>query len=804
MKRVQNQAVVGSADGATGERDSRPDHASRPHGWAVGIFLTALAIRLLHVGQIRDAPFFALLLGDARGYDEWARWIAAGDWIGAEVFYQAPLYPYFLGVLYSVFGHDLLIVRIVQAALGAASAALLGLAVWRLVTPRAGVVAGLALALYAPAIFFDGLMQKAVLDVFFICLALWILSGCIPASSSVRPSPARWLALGAAMGALSLTRENALVLVAVIGLWALIGTPPSTITAITAMTSSDKRRARRDAHGAISSTSSQWGVGAALAFVAGLTMVLLPVAARNYAVGGGFYLTTAQFGPNFYIGNNAQSDGTYASLRPGRGAPEYERQDATDLAEIAVGRRLSPADVSSYWTDRALDFITTQPGAWLRLMGRKVLLLWNADEMLDTESQETYSEWSLPLRVFGWVGHFGILVPLAAFGMWTLWQERRRLWVIYAMTAAYAASVVMFYVFARYRFPLVPMLVLFGSAGIDSAARLGRSGGQLFLTSAGAPPPALAPAAMLSRSQVELRRSISVSSRRGWGPGASKKKLTVLASSVVAVAVLSNWPLLSASVMRAITESNLAAALQAEGRVDEALAHYQKAIDIEPGYAPAYNNMGTALRAKGNLDAAVSTYRRALEVMSNYPDAHYNLANALMDQNKPVEAGEHFRIALKSIPGEARVHNNLGIALAAEGKLDEAIAAFRTALATDPRSAITHRNLGDALSSRGRFEEAVQHLQRAVELSPKEATFRHDLGSVLLEGSRFPDAVAEFRRAIELDPGHVGAHNNLGIALASQNLMDEAVGHFQQALKLQPGFPDAERNLELALRAKGR
>ena len=129
--------------------------------------------------------------------------------------------------------------------------------------------------------------------------------------------------------------------------------------------------------------SSQWGVGAALAFVAGLAMVLLPVAGRNYAVGGGFYLTTAQFGPNFYIGNNAQSDGTYASLRPGRGAPEYERQDATDLAEIAMGRRLSPAEVSSYWTDRALDFITTRPGRWLRLMGRKVLLLWNADVMLD-------------------------------------------------------------------------------------------------------------------------------------------------------------------------------------------------------------------------------------------------------------------------------------------------------------------------------------------------------------------------------------------------------------------------------------
>ncbi len=430
-------------------------------------------------------------------------------------------------------------------------------------------------------------------------------------------------------------------------------------------------------------------------------------------------------------------------------------------------RRLSPAEVSSYWTDRAIDFITAEPGAWLRLMGRKKLLLLNADEMLDTESQETYAEWSLPVRVLGWVGHFGILVPLAALGMWTLWPERRRLWVIYAMTAAYAASVVMFYVFARYRFPLVPMLILFAASGVSSV--------------------------------IELVRG-----RRRLTPAGQDSGILIALAGIAAIAVLCNWPLLSASVMRAVTENNLATVLQAEGRVDEAVAHYEKAIAIDPAYAPAYNNMGTALKAKGDLDAAVATYRRALEVMTDYPDAHYNLANALIEQNKPDEAGEHFRIALRSIPGEARVHNNLGIALAAEGKLDEAIAEFRIALTTDPRSAVTHRNLGSALASRGRFEEAVQQLRQAVELAPKDPTMHYDLGSVFLEGSRFADAAVEFRQTLTLDPTHVGAHNNLGIALASQNQLAEAIEHFQRALELQPGFPDALRNLELALQAKGK
>jgi len=85
-------------------------------------------VRLLHIWQIRAAPFFSALMGDSHGYDEWAQRIAAGDWLGHEVFYQAPLYPYLLGVTYAIAGRSLLVVRIVQALIGSASCVLLALA----------------------------------------------------------------------------------------------------------------------------------------------------------------------------------------------------------------------------------------------------------------------------------------------------------------------------------------------------------------------------------------------------------------------------------------------------------------------------------------------------------------------------------------------------------------------------------------------------------------------------------------------------------------------------------------------------
>ena len=75
------------------------------------VFVTALVVRLIHVWQMREAPFFSVLLGDSRGYDEWARRIAEGEWLGTDVFYQAPLYPYFLGAIYTLLGRDLFVVR---------------------------------------------------------------------------------------------------------------------------------------------------------------------------------------------------------------------------------------------------------------------------------------------------------------------------------------------------------------------------------------------------------------------------------------------------------------------------------------------------------------------------------------------------------------------------------------------------------------------------------------------------------------------------------------------------------------------
>ena len=624
---------------------------------------------------------------------------------------------------------------------------LLGAAGARLFSRRVGMLAGLGLALYAPAIFFDGLLQKSVLDVFFICLSIWWVSRLVDRPRDPRP----WFGLGLSLGALSLTRENALALVVVAVVWAVR-------EAVTRNHEGTKKAVHRPGQAQADPRDLRGPLRALRApvfsLLAGLAIVLLPVVARNYAVTGGFYLTTSQFGPNFYIGNNPASDGTYMSLRPGRGAPEYERQDATELAERALQHTLTPAEVSSYWTDQALAFIADRPGDWLALVARKVALLWNASEMLDTESQETYEDVSPLLRVLAVAGHFGVLVPLALLGLVAAWPDRRRLGPLLAMFAAYAVSVVVFYVFARYRFPLVPFLLLFAALGAVSAR-------------------ALFTAAPLSQGLL-------------------------LGCAVALVAVAVNWPMLSPTRMRAITETNLGSALHEAGRLDEAVARYEKAAALQPDYAPAYNNLGVTLRAQGRVDAAIAAYEKGLALKDDYPDLHYNLANALLEQNRADEAAAHLRRSLAGDAESAGSHNNLGMALAAKGQYEQAAAEFRAAIALEPGSVLAHRNLGNVLASLGRGPEALAALERAVALDPKDAQAAYDLGSLLLEAGRFADAATRFEAALALTPRSVETLNNLGIALASQGRIREAATLFERALALQPDFADAQRNLATA------
>lgn len=181
------------------------------------IFVLALLIRFTYLIEIKDEPIFTLLLGDAERYDAWAKEISEGNWLGDEIFYQAPLYPYFLGIIYTIFGRNLLVVRLVQILIGSISCVLIARSGEYFFSKKAGFISGFILALYPTAIFFDCLIQKAVLGMFFTILLLFLVG-----KNMHRPTWARWILIGVVLGCLGLTRESAMVFVFVIFIWLLV------------------------------------------------------------------------------------------------------------------------------------------------------------------------------------------------------------------------------------------------------------------------------------------------------------------------------------------------------------------------------------------------------------------------------------------------------------------------------------------------------------------------------------------------------------------------------------------------------
>lgn len=615
---------------------------------ALVVLTVAVSLRVLHVWQMQASPFASILMGDSVAYDEWARRIAAGDWLGTAVFYQAPLYPYALGTVYLLVGRHLLFVRLLQAVVGGVACAVLTVGVDRAFRARAGLWAGMILALYGEAIFLEGLIQKSVLDSLLVCaLILQILL--------VQHTP-RWTrvgVLGLIVALLCLTRENALLWIAVLSVWIVWFHPKS---------------ARANM----------------LAFVLAVMAVLGPVALRNHHVGGGWALTTAQSGPNLYIGNSDTATGTYVPLRRQHANAAFEQHDARQLAEAAVGHSLGPGDVSAYWRGRALGWIESHPAPALRLFGFKLWLLMNHAEAADTEDSATHAQWSWIVDATRHIS-FGWLLPLAVFGLSITRRRWRELWVFYALTGTYAVSVAVFYVLDRYRHPLVPFLSLFAGLGV-------------------------------SRARPWWRQST-----------AAEKGMVIMVTALVAVVAAWPEPLLAEPTMEATTAFNLAVALQERGDTEAAIAEYRAALRLLPGFAEAHSNLGTVLASKGDHPGALAEYQEALRLDPDLPVALNNVGLELAAAGQYSEAIRALRVALDHDPQSVEAHYNLGLALAATGQPTEAMTEFRTTLQLAPTNAPAHNNIGILLASAGDVAGAIAEFREALRLQPGYAEAKANL-----------------------------------------------------------------------------
>ncbi len=363
------------------------------------VSLACLAVLLRWISLLAyesTHPLAGVPVIDERSYDEWARRIAAGDWLGGtEVWFQEPLYPYVLALIYKFLGDALHTARVVQCVWWGLSGLLVAWTARRLFGQVPAVITAAAWALYGAGMVFPALLLKE--NLFLPILAglacLLVLSRTLDGLRAL----AAWLLVGVLVGAGALLRGNMLVLVPMFVLWPLART-----------------WWERESHARTKSYVRALQHSACV--VVGLALALMPVLWRNHHVGGVWVLTTSGAGTNLYGGNNPENPwGRATEFSFVRGIPAYEAGDWNREAERRLGRELDPKETSDYWLQQVLQSVQRDPGLHASILWNKLRLTLGAYEvpdnhMIEWDAQHVpLARWLPSWGVWGMLGLAGVL-----------------------------------------------------------------------------------------------------------------------------------------------------------------------------------------------------------------------------------------------------------------------------------------------------------------------------------------------------------------------------------------------------------
>lgn len=398
----------------------------------------ALAVRLIFFFLYKNNnPLFYHPIMDAKYHHEWALEILSGNFWGDDVFFRAPLYPYFLAFLYKISGSSIALAVFFQQLIGTGTAVVIYLLARQFFLPRVSILAGLAAALYWPFIYFEGDLLIVTLIVFLDALGLLLLVMSMRADRGPL-----FVVSGLLLGLSAIARPNILIIL------------PTLVVAFYLYNRNGTRNSNSN------SKLPTW-LRQTLVVYAATAVVIAPVIIRNYVVGRDIVPIASQGGVNFFIGNNAESDGRTAIVPGTRWDWWGGYEDAIAIAEQARGRSLKPSEVSDYYFERAFVFILGSPDESIPLLARKFGLFWGGGER--SNNKYIYFFWhksglgKVPLPGF-W-----LIAPLGLAGAVLLWPRRREFLLLYLFVASYMVGVIAFFVNARFRLPVVPVLIVFAA-----------------------------------------------------------------------------------------------------------------------------------------------------------------------------------------------------------------------------------------------------------------------------------------------------------------------------------------------------
>ena len=549
----------------------------------LGVILAAATLfRVVFFLQYRAASvFFDVPALDSLVYDRWAREIAAGTYRATSPYYFAPGYPYALAFLYRYVSSSLVAAYVAQLVLGLVGIILIHHLATEAFGRRAGGLAAALAALYAPFPFLEMKILSATLAVTLLLVALAALAG-----AQARGGWWRWSLGGALLGATSLVRPETVLLGPLLVLWIARWGPGRGRTAL----------------------------AAALLVFGSWAITIAPATGHNLRAGGGLTtLISSQGALAFYQGNNPRARGFFVLLREDgfTGAPETQEQEEQAIAEHALGRPLTRAEVSRYWFGRGLAFIVARPARFAWLLGQKLLKFVGSAEYA-TEFNLRVERETLWLLWLPWVP-FALILALA---LPTLVHKPpgATAALLLAAFASTLATVLIFYMSSRYRLAAVPPLLAFAASTLDRFA---------------------------ADVRAERRRALAT------------------AAVVVAVFAFAH-PKWDATGVHQDAAAHCSIGLAWAGRKHDpdparAVGEFQRAVEIDPSRSECWYDLGVSLLALGQPFRAADAFGEAIGLAPTYFPAQVGRGRALEETGDVAGAHAAYETALRLRPGDTEV-----------------------------------------------------------------------------------------------------------------------------------------------------
>jgi tetratricopeptide (TPR) repeat protein len=703
------------------------------------VFLAAaFAAKLIVVLQLQDHALLQPEAGiETAVYAQLARQIVAGNWsLGPGLYLVSPLYIYFLAAIVAV-TDSFTAVRVVQVLLGTAAIGCSFVAAREWFGRRAAWFAAILAAMTGLFTFYEVLLLPSALDPFLTAAGLAALALAFSRASQLasRASSAWFVAAGVAFGAQTLNRPNVLV--------------PALVIVVLLAVYHLRIRADVNAGGRLRR------LNAALSMAAGLAIALGPVMVRNISVAGYWSPVSSPAGVNFYIGNNAEADGTYHNVPGITTDIQGQQEDARRVAEQNTGRKLDDGEVSAYFYGLGWSWIRLHPGDAARLFARKLLYIFCASHISPTYSYPFYAYDAKTLLGFLVAGPW-LLLPLGLVGLAlgiAHSRARRTEYLIWAsFVPVYAVSLAIFFVTERFRVPLLVPLCVGAGAALDYAL-----------------------------DAIEYRRF----------------RVRVEAAGLVALIVLAwltNRPM-RADDGRAEERTRMAEAMVAAERFDEAEYWVTEAERIHRHPGLLHFRVGRLLLAHNKPGTALNHFQRARQIDPSVPVADYAIGQALMDANRPKEAIPHLEAALRAGVQADLAGFDLARARAAIGDRAGALQVLQSVKPENPDDSQAWTMLGEFARQLDAASLAAAFFGQAVRLEPRAPKIRQDLGHALATMGRYPEAIVQFEQAVALDSSDPAAHLNLAVAYAEAGRKADARKQAQEALRLKPDYNQARQFL---------